>query len=283
MKVKNIEKFFLNNLLKIIIAGISLILLSNLIFFLEDLLSIYISIIILIACIFSYVVRNRYPTLSVLIVTLVALSAMSYQRVTLPATSTTLSVVMIIGFVYSVMLKGRIMWLMHSITFIILNTLFVINVDDKITAAITYSTLYFILTYAAGILKHNYDKINNSLTHINVELNKKANKIEAQNEELLQIQENLSNLNRDLERLVNQRTEKIQIQNETLIKYSYSNAHHLRGPVARLLGLAHVFELEKAPNTKFFVHKMVEQAKEIDTVVKQINTELESASIEIKK
>jgi len=279
---RNIEKFFLNTLLIVIIAGLSIIIIANLLFYPEDLLSIYISVAILTACIISYLIRNSYPTISVLIVTSVALIAMSYQRMTLPATSTTLSVVIIIGFIFSVMLKGRIMWIMHTITFIILNTIFVIHVVDYITAAITYSTMYFILTYAAGILKYNYDKMNKSLQNTNIELKEKAEKIETQNEELLQIQENLSTLNKDLERLVSQRTAKIQVQNETLIKYSYTNAHHLRGPVARLLGLANVYEMEQSPQPDEIIHKMREQAKEIDAVIKQINNDLESGNVELK-
>ncbi|MFT6035168.1 MAG: signal transduction histidine kinase [Marivirga sp.] len=282
MKAINIEKFFLSTLLKITVFGISLILISNLLLFPEDTLSIYIAAAMLVSCIFSYLTRNNYPTLSVLIITSVAVIAMSYQRLTLPATSTTLSVLIIVGFIYSVMLKGKIMWIMHGINFILLNTIFVFHIDDYITAGITYSTMYFILTYATGILKCNYDKINRNLTRTNIELNQKAEEIEAQNEELLQIQENLNTLNQDLEKLVNQRTAKIQLQNETLIKYSYSNAHHLRGPVARLLGLANVYELEKTPEADLIIEKMVTQAKEIDSVVKQINVELESGNVELE-
>jgi signal transduction histidine kinase len=74
---------------------------------------------------------------------------------------------------------------------------------------------------------------------------------------------------------VNERTAKIQSQNEILIKYSYTNAHHLRGPVARLLGLASIYNLETNPDYNFFIRKMADQAKEIDDVIKQINSELE--------
>ena len=68
---------------------------------------------------------------------------------------------------------------------------------------------------------------------------------------------------------------KIQSQNEILLKYSYANAHHLRGPVARLLGLANVYRLESSIEPDFIITKMVEQAREIDEVVKQINVDLE--------
>lgn len=275
MEIKKIEKFFLNTVLIISIAGVFLVLISNLLIFPKDTLSIYISITLLIACIIAYLIRRKYHTAAVLIVSSVALLTMSYQRLTVPNTTTTLSVVLIVGFVFSVLLKGRLMWIMHGIAFTIINTIFVFHLEDAVTAAITYSTLYFILTYATGVLKSGYDRIHQYLRDTNIQLNEKAKEIEAQNEELLQIQDNLSALNANLEKIVNERTAKIQVQNEALIKYSYTNAHHLRGPVARLLGLASVYKLEPKTNPDFFIEKMVDQAKEIDSVVKQINIDLE--------
>lgn len=283
MEMKNIEKFFLSTILLISIGGVFLVLLSNILLFREDTLSIFISAAILCACIIAYSLRLKYPTIAVLTLTSVALAAMSYQRLTVPNTTTTLSVVMIVGFIFSVMLKGRIMWIMHAITFVIINTIFVLHLHDAVTAAITYSVLYFILTYATGVLKASYDRIHQYLRDTNIALNDKAKEIEAQNEKLIQIQDNLNELNSNLEKIVNERTEKIQVQNELLIKYSYTNAHHLRGPVARLLGLATIYKLERETNPDFFIEKMVEQANEIDSVVKKINTDLDIDNVDIKR
>jgi signal transduction histidine kinase len=283
MELKNIEKFFLNTILLISIAGVFLVLVSNVLLFPEDTLSIFISIALLCACIIAYILRRKYHTIAVLTVTSIALIAMSYQRWNVPNTTTTLSVVLIVGFIFSVMLKGRIMWVMHGIAFIIINTIFVLHLQDAVTAAITYSVLYFILTYATGVLKASYDRVHQYLRDTNIQLKLKAKEIEAQNEELLQIQDNLSALNTDLEKVVNERTAKIQIQNEILIKYSYTNAHHLRGPVARLLGLANIYKLGPQPDPDFLINKMVLQANEIDNVIKQINIDLELKEVEIKR
>jgi signal transduction histidine kinase len=282
MEIKNIEKFFLNTILIISIAGVFLVLMSNVLLFPEDVLSIYISTTILGACIIAYILRRKYPTVAVLTLTSVALAAMSYQRLVIPNTTTTLAVVLIVGFIFSIMLKGRIMWIMHGITFIVINTIFLQHIQDAVTAGITYSVLYFILTYASGVLKASYDRIHQYLRDTNNQLKEKAKEIEAQNEELLQIQNNLNALNRDLEKIVNERTAKIQLQNEILIKYSYTNAHHLRGPVARLLGLASIYKLEPDTNPAFYIEKMVDQALEIDSVIKQINLELDSNHVETK-
>lgn len=79
-----------------------------------------------------------------------------------------------------------------------------------------------------------------------------------------------------MEKRVDERTDKVKKQNELLVKYSYTNAHHLRGPVARLLGLASIYKIDSSLDVEFIIDKMEEQAHEIDMVVKQINLDLES-------
>jgi signal transduction histidine kinase len=286
MEIKKIERFFLNILLRVIVAGVSLIFLADVILYPEDRLSLLIDGTILLACITSFFLRNKFHTLSVLILTTIVLSAMIYQALVVPVnTTTSLSVILVVGFIHSVLLKGKTMWTMHIVTFISIHTIFVLQflnpqlrfsskMNEIVTVTITYSILYFILTYATSVLKASYDRIHSSLKEANIDLQEKNNEIASQNEELLQIQDNLNELNLDLERLVNERTEKVRVQNDILLKYSYRNAHDLRGPVARLLGLASLVNLESPPEHGFLMAKMVEQAHEIDHVVKQINVDL---------
>lgn len=281
METKNIEKFFLNTLLRISILGVVLILVSNILFFPEDILSITTSSSILATCIVCYLIRNRYPDAAVLLLTSVVLAAMIYQRLSSPSTTTTLTVILIVGFIISVMLRGTFFWIMHGIALFILNTVFIYQIHDPVTAAITYSILYLILVYATWVLKFNYDKMHQNLIVSNLELKQKAGEIAVQNEELLRIQDNLKKLNMNLEQIVNERTARIQLQNEILIKYSYTNAHHLRGPVARLIGLAAIYKLEAKPDPDFYISKMVDQAHEIDSVVKQINYDLELRDVQV--
>lgn len=282
MVAKTIEKFFLNTMLIISTVGVFSIFIFAVLITPDDTLSISISFAIFCACIIAYLIRLRYPTGAVLTVTSVVLVSMSYHRLILPGNTTALAAVIIVGFVFSVMLRGKIMWIMHGIAFIVINTVFLVNIPQAITAAITYSTLYFILAYAAGVLKASYDRLHQHLRNKNIELQEKRNEIALQNKELLQIQDNLSELNKNLEKVVNERTQKIQTQNEILIKYSYTNAHHLRAPVARLLGLASIYKLDRTTSPDFFIEKMVDSANEIDAVVKQINVELETSKGEPK-
>jgi len=287
-RFENIEEFFLNTLLRIAMAGVLLILMADTFLYPEDRVSITLDMTILAACVVSYILRRRYPTGAVLIFTSIILIAMIYQCLVVPTnTTTSLSIILVVGFIFSVMLKGRLLFVMHFLTVIILHSIFIFRfyhrelafstkVNDVVTVAITYSILYFILTYASWVLKLRYDEINKNLKRANNELWQNAREIETRNEELLQTQNNLNELNTVLERKVNERTAQIRAQNEMLIKYSYTNAHHLRGPVARLLGLASIYKVDPTADCIFLITKMIDEAKEIDAMVQKITVDLEN-------
>lgn len=284
----HVEQFFLTNLLRISIGGLFLILLADLILYPQDRVSLTLDVVVLSSNITAYLIRKSNQTLAVLTVTGFLIAGMFYQSLLVPVNTTTaLSILLLVGFILSVMIKDWLLWLMHGITFSIVNIIFVIqwykgqlamaaDGNEAITIAVTYSILYFILGYATYYLKSSYDQAQDRLHEVNLQLAAKANEVEAQNEELIQIQENLSMVNEDLEKTIADRTENLRIKTEKLIKYSYTNAHHLRGPVARLLGLVAIRELEENPDNQFFFNKVKDQAEEIDTVVKQINRELEN-------
>ena len=268
--------------------GVFSILVSDILLYPEDIISVTIDAIILSGLIVSYLLRKKYPTAAVLVFTSIILTAMIYQCMVVPVnTTTSLSIILVIGFIFSVMLKGNLLWAAHGFTFLTLLGIFFIqfirpelrfspHINDLTTVAITYSILYFILTYASWVLKLRYDEINKDLKDANNDLHQKAVEIEAQNDALIEAQNKLNELNKNLEKKVSERTLQIRAQNEMLIKYSYTNAHHLRAPVARLLGLASVYKLDPAMDCNFLIHKMIDEATEIDAVVRNLTVELES-------
>jgi hypothetical protein len=259
MELRNIEVFFLNNLLKVCIGGVGLIFFFDVTLYPEDVLTLYIDVSILSASITAYIIRKSFPKAAIIIMTSIVLAAMLYQSVVVPInTTTSLSIILVVGFIYSVMLSGTTMWIMHGIAVSVIASMFAIQffnpelrfsnkMNDVVTVGITYAILYFILTYAAAFMKSAYDKIYVDLT----------------------------SLNTHLEETIKERTWKIQVQNEALVKYSYANAHHLRGPVARLLGLANISRIQTGLSSMEVISRMEEQALEIDEVVKQINKDLE--------
>lgn len=288
MEIKNIERFFLNTLLRISIGGVLLILISDFFFYAEDKQSIVIDIIVLAAATAAYLLPRKNPVVATLTLTSIVIASMVYQCLLVPMTTTnSLSIILLVGFIHAVMLKGVLLWVIQVTTVIIVNAIFFVQFthpgmaytnerNEMITITITYSIVFIILIYATAILKASYDRINQTLRESVTELNAKATEIVSQNEELTQIQEKLNVLNINLEGEVNERTAKIKVQNEILLKYSYTNAHHLRGPVARLLGLANVYRLETTTDPEIIIAMMEEQAKEIDDVIRKINEDLET-------
>ena len=87
--------------------------------------------------------------------------------------------------------------------------------------------------------------------------------------------EELNAINQNLENLVNDRTEKIRLKNEQLIKYSFTNAHKVRGPLARILGLIFVSEIETDSGHRSLFEKVKKEAVDIDKIIREINSELD--------
>lgn len=127
--------------------------------------------------------------------------------------------------------------------------------------------------YAFHSIINQNDEFNQKIVS---ELKKKTIEIEVQNAELNISQTKLYDLNQRLEEIVNLKTLNIQKQNEVLINYSYTNAHHLRGPVARILGLVQLLKMEKETNYPFFFEKVENEAIDIDRIIKRISKDLES-------
>ncbi len=121
-----------------------------------------------------------------------------------------------------------------------------------------------------------------------IEKNKKlvtqSDELAAQNEELLQSQEEVSaqrdlveKQNENLELEVAKRTNELVEYNQQLEQFAFIAAHNLRAPVARILGLGQLLEmLGETPEKKDEIYpKLVNTARELDGVVKDMNTILD--------
>jgi hypothetical protein len=288
-----IENFFLNTFLVMSVVGTVIGLVGTLYFNPANNISIAAQCVALFANVSAYYIRLKHPTVSVVILTSIILLTIGFMSFQPPHSITTqLTVIVLCGFIHSVMLKDKILWVMHALCAICIFLVFSSKVGDPtvrfamtlgetLAGAISYSILYVLLTYTTFVLKSGYDRLHVSLRSMNVELHEKAYEIEAQNEELIQIQDNLNAVNKNLEAIVTERTAKIQHQNDILIKYSFTNAHQLRGPLARLLGLAALHRLDKHSDTDFIIQHMVNEAYAIDSVVKQISIDLESGRLDL--
>jgi ligand-binding sensor domain-containing protein/signal transduction histidine kinase len=104
----------------------------------------------------------------------------------------------------------------------------------------------------------------------NLELQRARATIELQNREIIK-------RNETLEVQVEERTRELVEYNQQLEQFAFISAHNLRAPVARILGLGHVLELNKSDSSdlKMIIDKIVLTTQELDRVVKDLSTVLE--------
>ncbi len=137
------------------------------------------------------------------------------------------------------------------------------SIDYLVIAAITIAfTLYikkkFIYYRAQSALRHQ-------------QLNEIAKKLADQNHELATQEEETRAINENLEALVEERIEEIEKKNKALSEYAFINAHMLRGPLCRFIGLIQLMENNPAQYDSRQLNQLKESAKEIDRLIKTIN------------
>jgi signal transduction histidine kinase len=139
------------------------------------------------------------------------------------------------------------------------------------------------------IFKNDLQQVNNKLQQTLNDLEAQNEEISAQSEELYSSQELLLEANNviekqkaELQRQVTQVNKELQEANDELVKhnnelqqFSLTISHNLRGPIARLLGLAHLVKLtadfEKNSEPMNIINKIESSAAELDTVIKDLN------------
>jgi signal transduction histidine kinase len=119
------------------------------------------------------------------------------------------------------------------------------------------------------ILAQNNELLNQreALASQNEELHMARHTIEKQNAEI-RLQ------NETLEEEVKERTKELVEYNQQLEQFAFISAHNLRAPVARILGLGNLLELIKSePSEEYkIVKQLVFSTRELDTVIKDLNT-----------
>jgi signal transduction histidine kinase len=132
--------------------------------------------------------------------------------------------------------------------------------------AIPYLIIYFIVTISSGVLKDRYERHQKRLVELVELLNQKNAKINAQHQTLSQNYAQLAHLNTNLEEMVRSKTSTIEEKNIQLSEIAYANAHRVRGPLARILGLLHLMELD--PHQKeCYISWIHNEAKDLDNII----------------
>jgi signal transduction histidine kinase len=166
--------------------------------------------------------------------------------------------------------------------------------DSYIYFKIPQLTITIVLFISLQLWKGNFRTYILELEGLNREVQEKNEEIMAQNEELTAQSDELFSKNEQLEKshveinyvntnletLVQQRTSLIEAQKEKLIEYAYYNAHKVRGPLARILGIINLLSVDHQTNPEVLLQYLRESATELDGIINEINNSLVTLSDE---
>jgi signal transduction histidine kinase len=103
------------------------------------------------------------------------------------------------------------------------------------------------------------------------QLEQQKEEITAQAENLIVLNQEITQMNANLESMVQERTQQLAEQNKQLAEYAFTNAHKLRGPLTRIMGLINVIHLAEKPEEKMhYINLLSEAGNQLDQVVHQI-------------
>ncbi|GHM99018.1 hypothetical protein WSM22_05080 [Cytophagales bacterium WSM2-2] len=96
------------------------------------------------------------------------------------------------------------------------------------------------------------------------------------NQEIESINQKITKVNENLEHLVALRTNTLEAQNRKLADYAFLNAHKLRAPLARIMGLANLLKMKNDPKEKVVIMThLVNSTEELDMVVNELTGSLQ--------
>jgi two-component system sensor histidine kinase/response regulator len=123
------------------------------------------------------------------------------------------------------------------------------------------------------------DLLNKDLIKVNKEAREKNEELLASEEELMASGEELRRINENLNQLVDTRTQALVVQNNKLIHHAFINAHKVRSPLARILGLVNLIghEVELNGKGQELLQHLKVSAVELDEILKEVRTNLEAA------
>jgi len=143
-----------------------------------------------------------------------------------------------------------------------------LNLDSK---PIDYFVIAIVITLFTIYLKDKYLFYRKQIALRNDQLQRVALKLVNQNEELQKQREEIKAINENLESLIIEHTQGIEIKNKELSEYAYINAHLLRAPLSRIMGLATLMESDPNSYNPQEIQRIKALAYEMDSVVRKIN------------
>jgi signal transduction histidine kinase len=123
-------------------------------------------------------------------------------------------------------------------------------------------------------LKENFRSYRESVELTNERLKDSSEKMMDQTRQLFQQQLELNILRSNLETIIMGKINESQNKAEILREYSFVNSHHVRAPLARVLGLIDLIEIENRRNNSSskVLNSIKADAEELDVILRKINT-----------
>lgn len=106
-----------------------------------------------------------------------------------------------------------------------------------------------------------------------------------QNNMISQQKEEIEVINNNLEQLIVDRTAKIRDHEQRLTRFTFINEHRVRSPLARIMGLLNLIDLEKnkTETLKDYLPILKSNAEELNDMLKEVSDTLNEINIEKKK
>jgi tetratricopeptide (TPR) repeat protein len=125
---------------------------------------------------------------------------------------------------------------------------------------------------------------NQKVVSLNEEIKAQQEQVVKQRDILIEKNLNIQNLhnqlketNDNLEKIVAQRTAALKEQNKRLEEYAFLNAHDLRGPVARILGIINLLQMNHLTEDKpLLLSHLKKTSMELDQITRSISDSLHS-------
>lgn len=140
---------------------------------------------------------------------------------------------------------------------------------------IDFVAVGLIFIYFFVLLKNEYRFFRKQLGRKNKQLKRLVETLSYQNAELESQQAKIEMINNNLESIVSEHTRKIQEKNKELSEYAFINAHLVRAPLCRIMGLVNLIEMEHGQQaSRSDLQDIAQIAGEIDLIVRKINEKL---------
>jgi signal transduction histidine kinase len=141
---------------------------------------------------------------------------------------------------------------------------------EEIQLSIDFFITCLLLAVFTLYVRKKFDHYRTQAEHRNSQLEKIAITLTEQHEILVCEQSEIESINNNLEKLIHERTQQIEDTNKALSEYAFINAHMLRAPLSRIIGLSDLMERDAVNGSKKKILEIKELAGSMDQVVRKI-------------